>query len=1001
MSNQKNHRKEKTSSKQFVSILFFISVVISIFLVNASVVAGETYQFVSKWGSLGGGDSQFHLPEGIAVDSSSNIYVADSNNHRVQKFDPNGSYLTQWGSAGTGNGQFYFLRGIAVDSSGNVYVADTDNNHRIQKFNSSGSYLTQWGSYGTGDGQFNVPFGITVDSSGNIYVADSNNHRIQKFDSNGNFITKWGSAGYGDGQFSNPYGVTVDSSGNVYVADTINHRVQKFDPNGNFITKWGSGGTGDGQFYYPHGITVDSSGNVYVADSNNHRIQKFNSSGSYLTQWGSNGTGDGQFNHPDGITVGSSGNVYVADSHNHRIQKFAGLPSTVCPTGCDFTTIQGAINAAANGDTVLVSPGTYAETINFNGKAITVKGAKGASQTIINGGGVGTVVTFGSGEGAGSILDGFTITSGTAMYGGGIRTINSSPTIKNNIITGNTADNSGGAISVYDSSSPVITNNTITGNTSLYGAEGISVARYSSPTITNNILWGNGSTEIEDNPNQGANTITATYNIVQGGYPGTGNINADPLFVNPASGDYHLQSGSPAIDTGMNTSAPAYGSVVDDIEGTVRPQDGDGLGAGTTGDGSDYDIGAYEYKPTAPSTFTLTTTKTDTGSGTITSSPAGINCGSDCSEPYNSGTTVTLTPVSDAGSFFTGWSGDADCSDGSVTMDADKTCTALFTLNAYNLNVTINPSPGGTVTAPGINCPSDCTESYNYNTSVPLTATANTGYTFDSWTGCDSPSGNQCTMTMNSDKGVTANFTPLYQYTLAVAKSGEGSVTVVSNPSGINCGTDCQEAYNSNTVVTLTVTPEHGTIFTGWAGDADCSDGVVTVDVTKTCWATFTKPRLAINKSGEGSVTVVSSPVGIDCGTDCLEIYNANTVVTLTVTPEPGTIFTGWAGNADCSDGVVTMDTPDMKTCWAIFDKPTLAVSKGGSGTGTVVSNPAGINCGTDCLEVYNANTVVTLTVTPEPGTIFTGWAGNADCSDGVVTMDVSKSCWAVFDMTP
>src|SRR3989338_3865864 len=114
---------------------------------------------------------------------------------------------------------------------------------------------------------------------------------------------------------------------------------------------------------------------------------------------------------------------------------------TVCSSGCPFTTIQGAINAAINADTVLVSPGTYNETINFYGKAITVKGAKCASQTIIDGGGLGTVVYFGSGEGNNSVLDGFTIKGGSAMYGGGIRAINSSPIIKNNIITGNTAIN--------------------------------------------------------------------------------------------------------------------------------------------------------------------------------------------------------------------------------------------------------------------------------------------------------------------------------------------------------------------------------------------------------------------------------------------------------------------------------------------------------------------------------------------------------------------------------
>jgi tripartite motif-containing protein 71 len=109
---------------------------------------------------------------------------------------------------------FSYPSGVAVDSSGNVYVADSGN-HRIQKFNSSGSFITKWDSYGPGDGQFYSPYGFAVDSSDNVYVADSENGRIQKFDAAGNFITKWGSYGSGDGQFYSPYGFAVDSSGNV------------------------------------------------------------------------------------------------------------------------------------------------------------------------------------------------------------------------------------------------------------------------------------------------------------------------------------------------------------------------------------------------------------------------------------------------------------------------------------------------------------------------------------------------------------------------------------------------------------------------------------------------------------------------------------------------------------------------------------------------------------------------------------------------------------------
>jgi DNA-binding beta-propeller fold protein YncE len=276
--------------------------------------AAETYEFVNLWGGL-------DAPEAVAVDQSDNVYVADSGNQQIQKFNSNGGFITKWGTLGAGPSEFANPGGIAVDQTGNVYVADSSN-HRVQKFTSTGGFIGQWGEAGSEDGQLLWPGGIAVDQSGNVYVADRGNNRVQKFNSTGGFITKWGSFGWDNGEFIGPSGIAADQSGNVYVASYGDGRIQKFTSSGGFITKWGTSGTGNGELYLPYEVAVDQSGNVYVADSDNHRIQKFTSNGGFITKWGTLGSSNGKFSGPLGVAVDQSGNVYVADTSNHRIQKF-------------------------------------------------------------------------------------------------------------------------------------------------------------------------------------------------------------------------------------------------------------------------------------------------------------------------------------------------------------------------------------------------------------------------------------------------------------------------------------------------------------------------------------------------------------------------------------------------------------------------------------------------------------------------------------------------------
>jgi DNA-binding beta-propeller fold protein YncE len=339
------------ASSNILRIAIGISLLVILLPGLANALGTSPPNYITQWGSNGSGDGQLNFPESVAIDSSGNVYIADSGNNRIQKFSSDGTFITKWGSLGNGTGQFHEPSGIAVDSSGNVYVADFSND-RIQKFSSTGTFITKWGSPGSGDGQFATPYGVAVDSSGNVYVSDEN-HRIQKFTSTGTFITKWGSVpwGNGDGQFATPIGIAVDYSGNIYVADMENKRVQKFTSTGTFITKWGSAIVNvsdiniDGKFGFVIGIAVDSSGNVYVSDScgacrgangsgSNH-IQEFSSTGTFITKFGSRGSGDGQFNfnvYSNTIAVDSSGNIYVADTGNNRIQKFGNLAATPQPT---------------------------------------------------------------------------------------------------------------------------------------------------------------------------------------------------------------------------------------------------------------------------------------------------------------------------------------------------------------------------------------------------------------------------------------------------------------------------------------------------------------------------------------------------------------------------------------------------------------------------------------------------------------------------------------------
>jgi DNA-binding beta-propeller fold protein YncE len=291
-----------------------------VLVVAIAVPAGARTSVTAR--QAGGSFDGFDEPESVAVDSSGNVFVADTGADRIVKFDPSGAPVKSWGGRGTGAGEFAGPVGLAVDASDHVFVAD-DGNHRIQEFDDAGHFIREWGSLGSAPGRFTDPWAVATNGAGDVYVGDLSNRRVQEFDPTGTFIRKWGS---GDPENPlNPMGLAVGPSGNVYVADFSNSRIAEFSASGHFIRQWGSFGAGPGEFNGPNGVAAAPSGNVYVLDATNdvNQVQKFDSRGNFIRKWGSLGPGDRQFNTLGGIATDSAGSVYVSDSFNDRIEKYS------------------------------------------------------------------------------------------------------------------------------------------------------------------------------------------------------------------------------------------------------------------------------------------------------------------------------------------------------------------------------------------------------------------------------------------------------------------------------------------------------------------------------------------------------------------------------------------------------------------------------------------------------------------------------------------------------
>jgi RHS repeat-associated protein len=299
---------------------------------SASAYVVRPTRYFYQFGTEGTGNGQFKGPAGTTVDSSGNVWVVDSGNNRIEKFQEPGKFLASYGSTGTGTGQFKSPTGVVINpSTGKVYVVDTGNN-RVQILDSAGKYVSQFGTAGTGNGQFKEPTGIAVSTEENaIYVVDKGNNRIELFNLTTNaYAGKYGSNGTELGQVKSPTGVAAGpnsnlNEGRITVTDTGNNRGEGIVTSlcSLLCTQFGSAGSGNGQFSSPWGLTMAASSRAFVVDSGNNRVQEFYN-GEYKSQFGSNGSGYfGQFKAPKWIseaTTGTySGGLYISDSGNNRV----------------------------------------------------------------------------------------------------------------------------------------------------------------------------------------------------------------------------------------------------------------------------------------------------------------------------------------------------------------------------------------------------------------------------------------------------------------------------------------------------------------------------------------------------------------------------------------------------------------------------------------------------------------------------------------------------------
>jgi DNA-binding beta-propeller fold protein YncE len=353
--------------------------------------------YSTSFGGSGSGNGLFARPGGVALDPQGNLWVADSNNNRIEEFTEGGKFVAQIGpELAATECRLKRPTAIAASSGGDFWVTDSGEK-RVVEISPAGKCLNHFGAAGEGgNGKFAGvgPEAIAIDYHGNIWVADTYYGRLEKFNENGIFIRSVSTKGPGAEQLRQPDGIAIGPGGDVFVTDWEDNKVAEWNEGGKFIRQFGSQGNEPGQLQQPSGIAIDSKGDVWVADQNNGRIEEFGQGGEYLGRFGAKGSGAGQFelSYPTGIATDAKGDIWVTDTGNNRVVKWT-VPAyaSITAWASELRTIgsmgtgQGQFRDAAGvavdskGDVWATDfEGGRVEEFSENGGVKTVFGSKGS-----------------------------------------------------------------------------------------------------------------------------------------------------------------------------------------------------------------------------------------------------------------------------------------------------------------------------------------------------------------------------------------------------------------------------------------------------------------------------------------------------------------------------------------------------------------------------------------------------------------------------------------------